>query len=145
MRKIFSETRLMTWSMAGFFTHLRPEDNIPELARYSEPKFLTSEVMLIMIPLQSMKISAFIFWSINMMKTIVCEVIHKVPNQEPCPEHSGNLITLKNNHLTHSKIPKKSSDSSKDRRINNAITRVRRNTYGSTGSIWWMPCIIKCR
>jgi hypothetical protein len=47
--------------MAGFFTHLRPEDNIPELARYSEPKFLTSEVMLIMIPLQSMKIGAFIF------------------------------------------------------------------------------------
>lgn len=68
------------------FREATPKNDIPQRGRNSKTSLLSSEVMLVVVLLQTMEPSQFVICSINMVQRIVRHIIAHVADEEEAPK-----------------------------------------------------------
>jgi hypothetical protein len=103
-----------------------------------------SEVVLVMILLQAMKIASVALGGIDVVEGVVHNVVGHVAYQEERPEGGEynpvlNVEDSQDGVVTDCYVCQR-----KDGGKYEAVTDLEEE-YGSIGSMWWMPCSMKCR
>jgi hypothetical protein len=87
---------------------------------------------------------AHIFASINVMKWVMTDIICHIANKEKGPEESKENGVWYDEYSQQCVDSNQKGTNSQKGWINKAITKLK-EIYGSFGSMWWMPCIMKWR
>ena len=73
-------------SMHSFLGQFCLKYNIPQFGRNSATQLISSKIVLIMVPLESMEVGSFAFGCVDMVKGVVSEIIAKVTDHKTKPE-----------------------------------------------------------
>lgn len=80
-------------------------------------------MMLIMMLLQTMKVTSMILWSVNVMQGVMANVVSAVAEQKTSPEAGCMKRVLKGNDLAHCEVTQYCGDQLKYWWVNQTISK----------------------